>query len=316
MKERTKEGIVDISKPSLLSGDFLSFLYHNKLLFDGIKNRERIIVKINLPYWETPPGSLTRRESLLDLLRFLVSYQKPITVVESRYNWVPTKVKKEYGIWKHEIKDLFEVPHYGVRGYSINGRKLNLYISKIVFDPMNFIVTIGPPKTHEYVIYTGAVKTKMGFLRKKKRHVHGFSDIRYYKDDSVWEKMVECIHRNLIVLNGHINVDVSILDGLSCMEGNGPVFGRRVEWDMWGISNDAALLDCVVASLMDLRPVWIAYLSNYFMALVDRNIGQFIQNLKERGYSRKFDRPPNYEREQKISDRVIERWGFLSRSEK
>jgi len=244
------------------SSDFKAFLIKNISYFKRIGESKRILLKINIPFWETPPGSCTRKETLFQTIQFLKEiFDLPIYIVESRYGFVPIKVFKEYGDPDVEVIDLFERPHISVWGKSVSGKRpLNLYVSKDVMTSSNFIITLGPPKTHEYVIYTGAVKTMMGFLRMKKRHMHGLTSVRDFPKMEKMEAQIKCLHENLHLLSGLVSTDVAILDGTLCMEGNGPVFGDPVNWDFWAISNDPPMLDFATSFLMGLEPLDIAYL--------------------------------------------------------
>jgi len=300
---------VSFEKASEFSS-FRNFLQANIGYFKSLPKAKKIIIKINIPFWETPEGSSTKKDSLIALIAFLknLSYL-PIQVVESRYGFIPTKVKDMYGDLGVEVVDLFERPHHSFWATSIDGRPLNLFLSTEALNSKNFIVTLGPPKTHEFVIYTGAVKTLMGFLRMKKRHMHGFSDVRLYKSEGVWERQVRCLHRNLVDLQGLIPVDVSLLDGTSCMEGEGPVYGNHVHWDYWAISNDPPSLDYMTSFFMGMEPMYIAYLWRIFQEKESlRNALDYFLDENWNFYQRDFKRHPSYEVQEKVSRALIEEW--------
>lgn len=277
--------------------------------FERIRECDKILIKINIPYWITPRGSFTGKETLLDLFDFVQMFAKPTFIVESRYNWIPCKVLQEYGIETDHVIDLFERPHFNIPAHTIGRKKLNLAISREAVDPKNFIITVGPPKTHEYVLYSGAIKTKMGFLRKKKRYMHGFSNVKYFEHITKWDPMVNCLHKNLINLNKKVKTDVAILDGSSCMEGNGPVFGKEVNWSLYAISNDPDILDFSISFLMGLDPMEIAYIWANFYKREDliQNLQQFLFGLVTyQDLGRCFQLPPNYSDELRVSKYTIE----------
>jgi len=309
-----REIVVSIDKASE-HANFGGFLHDNIDLFNRVRECDRILVKINLPFWTTPPGSLTKAETLLDLRSFLrkVFPCTPVFIVESRYGWVPVKVLQEYGIGYHDVIDFFERPTFFTHETfaGLGGKHLNIPLTKEVKNPKNFLITIGPPKTHEFVIYTGAVKTKMGFLRMKKRHVHGITKIEDMNNPAKWDEMVKCLHMNLVTLNDMVKVDVSILDGTECMEGEGPVHGTRVNWDLWAISNNEVALDYVMTILMGLEPHEIAYL---WQLMEDReelrnDLDDFFVSLNVmEKYGRNFKPPANISDELRVSKALIREW--------
>jgi uncharacterized protein (DUF362 family) len=242
-----------------------ALLCHHPELFARIRDCNRVLIKVNIPYWITPPGSLTCRETLLKLRNFMRwEYDRPVYVVESRYGWIPTKLNQEYGLDPEDVLDLFFTESFKARGVALDGSPLSLHVSDVVINPDNFIITLGPPKTHEFVGYTGAVKTCMGFLQDERRRMHGTIDTSIFKgilyDPGLWILMVSALHKNLSILRECIRPDISILDGTSCMEGDGPVFGTEVNWPVYGVSNDPVSLDYAMALMMDLDPESIFYI--------------------------------------------------------
>jgi len=311
----TKDGVkVVVEKPS--EQPLKEILFKNRWFFRNIDRYDKILIKINIPYWKTPPGSATKKETLWELWDFCKRFNLPQFIVESRYSWTPIKVDEDYQFRKEYVIDLFEKPSIAIKAFTINNNKLSLHLSKEVLNPKNFIITLGPPKTHEYVIYTGALKTAMGFLKWKKRHMHGFSNLSTFGSGELWYKSVKCLHKNLIKLNDEIPGErVSILDGTSCMEGNGPVFGNEVHWNMIAISNDAPSLDYVVSSLMGFDPTSIAYIW-WFMQDDEyriKNLPYLDSFLFKLGlqFNPSFERPPNYEKELSASLEVIKEFKEL-----
>ena len=110
-----------------------------------------------------------------------------------------------------------------------------------------FLVSIGPPKTHDTVIVTLSVKNVAMALPKgrEKAKVHQGYGI---------------ININIAVLARLKMADMAVIDGSVGMEADGPVYGVAKPWGWVFASYDSVALDAVVRYLMGFHPYEIGYL--------------------------------------------------------
>ena len=105
------------------------------------------------------------------------------------------------------------------------------------------IINICKMKTHQLERITGAVKNILGCvygLNKAKMHVK-------YPDSDSFGKM-------LIDLNLLLKPRFHVMDGITAMEGNGPMSGDRVQMNCILMSEDPVALDTVFCRLINLDP--------------------------------------------------------------
>ncbi len=110
-----------------------------------------------------------------------------------------------------------------------------------------FLVSIGPPKTHDTVIVTLSVKNVAMALPKgrEKAKVHQGYGI---------------ININIAVLAHLRMADMAVIDGSVGMEGDGPVYGVAKPWGWVFASHDSVALDSIVSYLMGFHPYEVGYL--------------------------------------------------------
>jgi ferredoxin len=98
-------------------------------------------------------------------------------------------------------------------------------------------------KTHQLERITGAVKNSLGCvygLNKAKMH------IKYPNPESFGKMLVD--------LNRYLKVRLHIMDGITAMEGNGPMSGDSVQMNCILISTDPVALDTVFCRIIGLDP--------------------------------------------------------------
>ena len=130
----------------------------------------------------------------------------------------------------------------------------------------DYLISIGPPKTHDEVVYTGAIKniavgsllrpegsfaakiaSKFGIVKNNKAMIHQGHKI---------------LNKNIALLAKKIRIDLAILDGFSAMQGNGPGRDGELVPAHWAIaSGDALSADLLALSLMGIKLKDVGYLS-------------------------------------------------------
>ncbi len=112
----------------------------------------------------------------------------------------------------------------------------------------DFIINIPKFKTHEFMILTGAVKNLFGLIPGSfKVELHK----KFLKHDDFADMLLDIYQI--------VKPAVSIIDGISGIEGNGPATsGTFRNLGLIAASSDAIALDCVLAKIMNTNPenIW------------------------------------------------------------
>lgn len=108
----------------------------------------------------------------------------------------------------------------------------------------NYIISVAKLKTHADYYYTGVLKNAYGFLLSQVRRplYHGF------------------MHEALLDLNSIYKPDLAIIDGITGMQGFGPVSGKPKNMGVIISSKDPVAADAVAASIIGINPSKIKYL--------------------------------------------------------
>ena len=110
------------------------------------------------------------------------------------------------------------------------------------------VVSLPKMKTHHWVGVTAAMKNLYGVI----------PGIKYG-----WPKNV--LHHNGIPetvfdINASLPRTIAIVDGIDCMEGDGPIMGTKKKMGLVVIGANPAAVDATVCRLMDLDPAQVPYL--------------------------------------------------------
>jgi uncharacterized protein (DUF362 family) len=110
-----------------------------------------------------------------------------------------------------------------------------------------YLISVGPPKTHDTVIVTLALKNIAMAIPKgrNKGKVHQGYGI---------------ININIAMLAKKKRADLAIVDGTVAMEGDGPVYGTAKEWGVVFASHNIVELDSAITYAMGFAPTEIGYL--------------------------------------------------------
>ena len=110
------------------------------------------------------------------------------------------------------------------------------------------VVSLPKMKTHHWVGVTAAMKNLYGVI----------PGIKYG-----WPKNV--LHHNGIPetvfdINASLPRTIAIVDGIDCMEGDGPIMGTKKKMGLVVIGANLAAVDATICRLMDLDPAQVPYL--------------------------------------------------------
>lgn len=182
-----------------------------------------------------------------------------------------------------DYKEFFDIEVETVKS------KETLKVAKRIRD-FDYKISISIPKTHDYAIATLGIKNMMGFVKQEdKTLMHGMrtpSDPQSVKILGIlpasmipwlrrrsrplanfllarnkhYIKAVKIVNHNVARIAGEIMPDLVVLDGLYCVEEDGPVAGRGICVNCAIASADALKADGMGARVMCLEPEDIGYL--------------------------------------------------------
>jgi len=246
---------------SLVKGEILS----------GLKRAKRIVVKPNCTT-DSNKLAATNVEALDALFEFISPYVSSgqITLAEGTGTGDTLTAFKNFGYldlqekYDFTIIDLNKDDFDIIRLFDRNGKVWDAEVSKTILES-DYLISITPPKTHNEVVYTGAIKNvavgsllrpsgnlpamiaaKMGLIKNNKLSIH---------------QGYPMMNKNIKSLASELPLNLAILDGYEAMEGDGPVDGDMVPAH-WAIaSSDPIGADWLACQLMGINPKDVGYLS-------------------------------------------------------
>lgn len=219
----------------------------------NLKGKQNLFIKVNFVSTKNQLAA-THVDAVRPLLKFLRErYDGKITIGESTLR--PTGVgyerfgylglMKEFGV---KLVDLNNSDWELVQLYDSALRPMKLHFARQLIGS-DYLIVIGPAKTHDTVVVTLSIKNlAMGGLS----YTHG--------DKENMHQGYPVHNLNLYLLAKAYPSHLSIIDGFTSMEGNGPVFGSPVEWGVTITSCDPVAADCLAAQLMGFEISDIGYL--------------------------------------------------------
>ncbi len=240
--------------------------------------KKRIFLKPNICAPEYSPGAVTSPRLIHDLICLLRNSAEEVIVGESDiYNCpcslafkgtgMEAAVKKAGGTVVNLSED--KVVEVKLKGNVVK----KLFLPKTLLDA-DAIVDVPVMKTHEYKIYSGAIKNLFGCIPDSRRiflHPH-LSEV-------------------LFQLYSFLKPELTIMDAMVAMQGNGPTKGEPVKLDLILTGNDSFAVDTIATRLMGIDWGEIDYL-NYIGRKTDfreEDVRLIGANLLR--FSRKFELP-------------------------
>ncbi|MGC9309354.1 MAG: DUF362 domain-containing protein [Candidatus Nanoarchaeia archaeon] len=216
----------------------------------AIKNKKRIIIKPNFVNIkkQLAASHVDAAEAIIEFFKQITD--KPIIIAESSAQ----NTNKGYKNFHFEkLKERHNVPLIDLNKEPykyISLGKVKIRVARMMLNKNNFIISLTKPKTHNAVIATLSIKNllmgsiiKSGKIKgndKGKMH-HSKPDINYL----------------LAKLSQKLYPDLSIIDGYTGMEGNGPVNGKPVKHriaiaSLSPIAADLTCLKCMSIPVKDI----------------------------------------------------------------
>ena len=244
----------------------------------ALRGRKRIFVKPNLSHPEYVPGVVTDPALTFELVSLLRDEAEEVVVGESDgFNYpcrlafentgMTAAVKKAGGT----VVNLSEDRVVEVRFESESSLK-KLLLPKTLLDA-DAIIDLPLMKTHEFVMYSGAIKNLFGCVPSNRRiYLH--------------PRLPEVLYRLYTLLQPQLTV----MDARVGIEGNGPTKGKPVKMDLLLTSNCALATDIVAASIMSLN--WRETYLNYIAQRTDlREDAINVRGLQVSDVAREFEPP-------------------------
>ena len=231
--------------------DDISAIIEKAVADSGLRGKSKIFIKPNLSHPEYLPGVVTSPELIKQIVGLLRDGNNEVVVGESNgFN---------YPCWTAFDKTGVESAVKAAGGTVINlsedkvvevkfpdGCPLKrLFLPKIVLDA-DAIVDLPLMKTHEFMVYSGAIKNLFGCVPSNKRiYLHPYLPEVFYRLYSLFKPQL------------------TIMDARIGIEGNGPTKGKPVKMGLILTSNDALAVDIVAAKVMmlDWKDTYLSYIA-------------------------------------------------------
>jgi len=222
-------------------------------IWTKLEGKKKILLKPNLlgPYH--PDEAVTTHPAVLEaIIIILKEHNKEVWLGDSPGGSIPVKQTwSKTGISevasKHDIK-LINFSDGAIDKFTAN--QIDFRITRYI-NEVDAVISIAKYKTHSLMYYTGAVKNLYGLIPGLKK-----SD--YHKDHADYRSFSKVISGLYSFV--HSKIDLSIVDGIIGMEGEGPSAGQQRNFGVIFTSESASALDFVAAGMMGFKRDQLGYI--------------------------------------------------------
>ena len=221
---------------------------------------KQVIIKPNNVF-DSHPLCATHPDAMRGVLDFLKPiYNKQILIAESTTSPKGTMVTFE------EYKYLPLAQEYSVKLIDLNTstattqwiidkshHPLGVRIIDTFLDPNNYFISVTRLKSHDTVVATLSIKN---MVMASPLHEYNVQNDKKFMHQGPKET-----NWNLFQLASMVNPQLSVLDGVEGMEGNGPVGGTSVDHGVVLAGTDFVAVDSIGAQLMGLDLADIGYIT-------------------------------------------------------
>jgi len=243
----------------------------------GLRGKQQIFIKPNLSHFEYVPGVVTDPALTYELVSLLRDSAAEVIVGESDgYNYPCRQAFQKTGMEaavKRAGGTVINLSEDKVVEVKIPGGALKrLFLPKTVLDA-DAVVDLPLMKTHEWVMYSGAIKNLFGCVPSNRRiYLHPY--------------LPEVFHRLYTIVKPRLTV----MDARVGIEGNGPTKGNPVKMGLVLTGNDALATDITAMKIMGLN--WRETYLNYIAQKTGlREEAIAVQGLQVHQVARKFEPP-------------------------
>ena len=245
----------------------------------GLRGKQKIFVKPNMSHPEYLPGVVTCPELLGELVGLLRDRASEVIVGESNgFNYPCNSAFEKTGIEAAVVKaggtvlNLSDDKVVKVKFPTNSSPLKELFLPKTVLEA-DAIVNLPLMKTHEFAMYSGAIKNLFGCVPSNKRiYLHPYLPEVFYRLYAIFKPQL------------------TIMDARVGIEGNGPTKGKPVKMNLILTSNDTLAIDITAVKIMELD--WKQTYLNYIAkktGLQEKAI--VVQGLQVNEVMRKFEPP-------------------------
>jgi uncharacterized protein (DUF362 family) len=244
----------------------------------GMRGKRRIFVKPNLSHPEYVAGVVTDPALTFELVSLLRDGAEEVVVGESDGFNYPCRLAFEKTGTADAVKraggtviNLSEDKVVKVK-FQNSGTVKQLFMPKTLLDA-DAVVDLPMMKTHEFIVYSGAVKNLFGCVPSNRRiYLHPYLPEVFY------------------LLYALLKPQLTIMDARVGIEGNGPTKGEPVKMDLILTSNCALATDITATKIMRLN--WKETYLHYIAQKVGlREDAVSVQGLRVADVARKFEPP-------------------------
>jgi uncharacterized protein (DUF362 family) len=246
----------------------------------GLRGKNTVFVKPNMSHPEYIPGVVTSPLLIRELVGLLRDYNNKVIVGESNgFNYQCNSAFKKTGI-EQAVKKAggFVINLSGdkivrVKCQSGHCSVKELFLPKTVLDA-DAVVDVALMKTHEFTMYSGAIKNLFGCVPSSRRiYLHPYLSEVFYQLYTI------------------IKPQLTVMDARVAIEGNGPTKGTPVKMDLMLTSNCALSIDLIASKIMGLNLEETRYLSYVARKINLKDSEIETQGLKVLEVARNFQRP-------------------------
>jgi uncharacterized protein (DUF362 family) len=267
----------------------------DKELVPALKRKKSVLIKVNFTATTNQLAS-SHADAVRGILDYLgPRFRGPVVIGEAASNdtmagfdnFKYDALVSEFKSQKVSLVDFNLEKSALMQTIDTNLHPTPLRIAARLVDPDAFVINCCIPKTHNAVIYTGAVKNmSMGApLRSPIKETPSWSDKRKVHVNGRHQH-----NYNLFLVAQHLVPywGATVLDGFEAMEGDGPIYGIKVPWNMAMASTDYIAADRIAIEAMGMDPKWIGYvqycgqmgIGNYDIAKIDVR-GETLEAIKK-----------------------------------
>lgn len=236
-------------------------------MVQGLKHKKSVLIKVNFTATTNQLAS-THRDAVAGILDYLgPRFKGPVAIGEAASNdtmagfdnFNYSELVTDFKSQKVSLVDFNQEKYALMQSIDANIHPTPVRIASRLVDSDAFIINCCIPKTHNAVIYTGAIKNMaMGApLRSPIKETPGWSDKRKIHVNGHWQH-----NYNMFLVAQHLAPywGATVLDGFEAMEGDGPIYGTKVDWKVAMASTDYVAGDRVALEAIGMDPKWIGYL--------------------------------------------------------
>jgi uncharacterized protein (DUF362 family) len=217
----------------------------------GLKSRQ-VIIKPNFVSTSIQLAS-SHVDQIRGILDFLKGFYADSVIIAEAACGDTMRAYKNFGYFSlaedYDVKliDLNKGPFEKIAVKDGENRVIPVRVSSLLLDRNNYLISAAKLKTHDTVIVTLSIKNlAMGSI--------------FFSDKKLIHQGVKETNINIAEIAKHVWPDLSVIDGLEGMEGDGPIRGKSIYTGIALASTDSLAVDRVACKIMGLDFHNVGYL--------------------------------------------------------